>query len=55
MVVIYFLFLFVGTFLLKYTKLDVMYLQLAEMNVIVSGVNVKLTEFLVYVIVVFAL
>ena len=52
MVVIYLLFLVVGTFLLKYTKYGrhVFAIGGNKRAALVSGVNVKMTEFLVYVI-----
>lgn len=52
MVVIYLLFLLAGTFLLKYTKYGrhVFAIGGNKRAALVSGVNVKLTEFLVYVI-----
>lgn len=52
MVVIYLLFLLMGTFLLKYTKYGrhVFAIGGNKRAALVSGVNVKLTEFFVYVI-----
>ena len=52
MVVIYLLFLVVGTFLLKYTKYGrhVFAIGGNKRAALVSGVNVKMTEFLVYII-----
>lgn len=52
MVVIYILFLLLGTFLLKYTKYGrhVFAIGGNKRAALVSGVNVKLTEFMVYVI-----
>lgn len=52
MVVIYFVFLIAGTFLLKYTKYGrhVFAVGGNKRAALVSGVNVKITEFIVYVI-----
>lgn len=52
MVILYALFLIVGTFLLKYTKYGrhVFAIGGNKRAALVSGINVKLTEFMVYVI-----